>query len=345
MNKTVLFGAGNLGRKVLRILRNAGAPPLAFCDNDTSLWGKIVEGLPVYSPQEAVALFTDSLFIVTIWRVSRTEGIFDRVSQLKELRCERIETFINVMWQYPDQFLPDFFWSTHDTFTAAQKEIDRAYEVFDDFGKAEFLRQVRFRTVGDVSGVARIEGEDYFNNSIFDLSDDEFVVDCGAFHGDTLIEFLRASSGKFRRYLALEPDPHNFAQLMNICGKDERIECKPYAVGARRETLAFSSAGVGSAISTTGEHLVQCTTLDHLLEGQQPTYIKMDIEGSEPDALLGGKRLIQECRPKLAVCIYHSPEHLWSIPLLLRELLPESRITMRPHLVDGWDCVCYCVPE
>ena len=34
----ILFGAGQLGRKVLNILRFAGIDPLAFTDNDQNLW-------------------------------------------------------------------------------------------------------------------------------------------------------------------------------------------------------------------------------------------------------------------------------------------------------------------
>ncbi|MGB7864588.1 MAG: hypothetical protein WCF74_14445, partial [Candidatus Sulfotelmatobacter sp.] len=45
----VLFGAGNLGRRTLSVLRQVGIQPLCFVDNNDSLWGKSLEGIPVLS--------------------------------------------------------------------------------------------------------------------------------------------------------------------------------------------------------------------------------------------------------------------------------------------------------
>jgi hypothetical protein len=85
--------------------------------------------------------------------------------------------------------------------------------------------------------------------------------------------------------------------------------------------------------------------LDDLLAGSRPTYIKMDIEGAEPDALAGAQRTIRQHRPVLSICVYHTQYHLWSIPLLVHELAPDYRLFLRPHDADGWDSVCYAIPE
>jgi hypothetical protein len=47
----------------------------------------------------------------------------------------------------------------------------------------------------------------------------------------------------------------------------------------------------------------------------------------------------------MAVCLYHLPDHLWSIPLRLNELLPNSLFSMRTYASDGFECVCYCIPR
>src|SRR5215831_3203657 len=51
--RVVLVGAGNLGRRVLARLRQDGAEPLAFTDNNRAAWGKEVEGLRILPPEEA----------------------------------------------------------------------------------------------------------------------------------------------------------------------------------------------------------------------------------------------------------------------------------------------------
>jgi hypothetical protein len=73
--------------------------------------------------------------------------------------------------------------------------------------------------------------------------------------------------------------------------------------------------------------------------------MKFDIEESEPATLEGGRETIMHHRPKMAVCVYHAPDHLWNIPLQLNELLPECRLTVRTYCSDGFDCVCYCIPR
>lgn len=90
---------------------------------------------------------------------------------------------------------------------------------------------------------------------------------------------------------------------------------------------------------------VQCIGLDEFLSGEQPTLLKMDIEGAELDALEGACALIRKASPVLAVCVYHTPEHIWRIPLRLHQLQPAYRLFLRAYCADGLDLVCYAVPD
>src|ERR1039458_537906 len=67
-NRLVLFGAGNLGRKVLQCVRSIGVEPLAFADNSRFKWGSYVDGVSVLSPKDAAAQYgASALFLITIW--------------------------------------------------------------------------------------------------------------------------------------------------------------------------------------------------------------------------------------------------------------------------------------
>ena len=55
------------------------------------------------------------------------------------------------------------------------------------------------------------------------------------------------------------------------------------------------------------------------------TYIKMNIEGAELDALKGAKQAIIRCKPKLAISAYHRPSDLWQVPELIGSLCPDYR--------------------
>lgn len=335
----VILGAGNLGRRVARVVR-----PELFCDNNRSLWGTVVEGIPVESPATAVQRYPDATFIVAIWHPSRTESMVDRIAQLKSLGARNVIPFTALLAEHGDRLLPHLLWERPEYYAGCEEEIARARLLLDAEGCDEFDRQLELR-MGDHSGQVIDPGVQYFPVDLFKLSEREVFVDCGAYDGDTIADFRRASNDRFERIIAFEPDPANFDSLRSSVNGDQRISLQPYATGARRETLHLSMAGTGSHISNTGSCAIEAIALDDVLAHTAPTYIKFDIEGSEPDALEGGRKIITRYRPKLAVCVYHAPDHLWSIPLQLHEMFPDARLTLRTYNADGLDCVCYCLPR
>jgi FkbM family methyltransferase len=335
----VIFGAGNLGRRVARAVR-----PVLFCDNNPSVRGKVIEGVPVELPETAVQRFPDATFIVAIWHPSRTERMFDRASQLRTQGARNIIPFSVLLAEYGEFLLPNLLWERPNYYAGHAEEINRARALMDAEGREEFDRQLRLR-LGDISDQTIDSEAQYFPEDFFQLSRSEVFVDCGAYDGDTIAEFRRATGDQFARIVAFEPDPENFAKLRSAVNGDPRIEVQAYAAGAQCETVHFTLSGTGSRISSNGTCDVQSIRLDDVLKGIVPTYMKFDIEGSEPDALEGGRETITRHRPKMAVCVYHLPDHLWSIPLLLNELLPDSQFTLRTYCADGFDCVCYCAPR
>ena len=51
--RVVVYGAGSAGNQLVSALRSARElRPMAFVDDDPSLWGTVVDGLPVYAPDE-----------------------------------------------------------------------------------------------------------------------------------------------------------------------------------------------------------------------------------------------------------------------------------------------------
>ncbi|HEX4565633.1 MAG TPA: FkbM family methyltransferase, partial [Vicinamibacterales bacterium] len=122
----------------------------------------------------------------------------------------------------------------------------------------------------------------------------------------------------------------------------------PCAVGDRTEPISFSHGlGEASRVTARGGGSTIAVALDDVMAGWRPTLIKMDIEGSEIEALLGARASIAANRPSLAICVYHRPDHLWRVPLLLsswREL-DGYRYYLRAHAFDGFDTVLYANPS
>jgi hypothetical protein len=89
---------------------------------------------------------------------------------------------------------------------------------------------------------------------------------------------------------------------------------------------------------------VTVVALDDVLPGIVATDLKMDIEGAELDALRGATELIRRRRPRLAICVYHQPEHLWRIPMFVRDLGLSYDFHLRSHGFFGFDVVMYAIP-
>jgi hypothetical protein len=106
-DQLVLFGAGQLGRKVLAGLRRHGIQPAAFLDNNPALQGIQIGGLPVYSPAAGAQRFgAGAVFLVTIFRGLGDAGMAARERSLKALGCRRVLTFLPAAWKYPGGLLP-----------------------------------------------------------------------------------------------------------------------------------------------------------------------------------------------------------------------------------------------
>ena len=79
--------------------------------------------------------------------------------------------------------------------------------------------------------------------------------------------------------------------------------------------------------------------MDHCDEAQAATFIKMDIEGAEMNALRGARTIIQKNKPKLAICIYHSDEDMLRLAEWIHETVPEYKLYVRQHS----NCICETV--
>lgn len=347
----VLFGAGGLGRKTLRGLRQIGIEPLAFADNNPVLWEKPMVGVPVMSPQVAAARYgKTAAFVVTTWAGEGRDRMRDRVQFLRHLGCRCVTTFGPLFWKYPDIFLPHYAMSpAHEVWDQQEAVLDAAGLWSDDASRREYLAQIRWRLLLDFDGLPNpVKHPIYFPDDLCPLRADECFVDCGAYDGDTLASFVSESGGRFRRAISFEPDPSSFAKLeQRVAAMPDsgRVALHKAGAGAGNWRVMFNADGLPSAAMGTGTLEIDCVKLDDVLANEEPTYIKMDIEGAEPDALMGAREIIARHQPVLAICSYHRQDHVWRIPRLIHSLHAGYHLFLRPHVMDVWDLVCYAIPE
>lgn len=157
---------------------------------------------------------------------------------------------------------------------------------------------------------------------------DDVVVDCGSAEG----LFALRVAPRCRRVYAVEPFPR-FVQAMrrSFDGLDnvQIIEC---LLGDREGSARLGGEGLTAMESADGLE-VPIRTLDSLFQpgGDDPTYLKADVEGAELRVLAGAREVIRRSRPRLAFTTYHEPGHADDITRVLREIEPRYQIRTK-----GW---------
>jgi FkbM family methyltransferase len=203
-----------------------------------------------------------------------------------------------------------------------------------------------------------VTDDQYFPDQIpfFSLSRDEIFVDAGACRGDSIVNFIKRSDGNYGHIHSFEPDPANFAHLKKLASNYQNVTCYNKGLYSTEKTLKFvGGAGGSSAIkdvvdtyginrdlliqrtgSTTESMKIEVCSIDNTINSHV-TFIKMDIEGSELEALKGASQKLVKYKPKLAICIYHKIEDFWEIPLFIHNLVPEYQLFIGQHVVT-WSC-------
>lgn len=163
----------------------------------------------------------------------------------------------------------------------------------------------------------RNESDNYFR--FYFPKNDDIVFDLGACEGF----FSLRLSGKVKKVYALEP----FANLceclsMTLASDVSRgaAEVCNYAVSNKSGAKNFFvDAGLDGStaeisrlknIDNVNMVTVQSITIDDFVERYRVKYvsmIKMDIEGSEYDALCGAERTLNRYKPDLLISAYHYP--------------------------------------
>ncbi len=355
MHSIVLYGAGSAGIAFLKYLRDAGIEPVYFSDGDSEKWGNTCENLEIIPPGEIVGRVGDNaLVIVTINTDGKSyckdfkkelladghQGVHKR---LRECGCKNIIDYTYfrrcyALFRGGRYNLP----ACTDVYLMIENQdnIRKAYDmIHDDKSREVFLKILEFRLITDETDIPVYpEKGMYFEYDLFPKLQNEVFIDCGACGGSSLKEFLEYNTHQFGRYYGIEPDPGNYCRLKQyietLTGDEQsRIHISNTAAYSHTEgTPFYVLGGPGTFQAETGPQSVPTETIDHILNGERATYIKMNIEGSEIPALRGAERTIREYMPRLGIMGYHKTSDFWEVPLLIKEYGEDYHISLRSYM-------------
>lgn len=186
-------------------------------------------------------------------------------------------------------------------------------------------------------------GSTYFDKEIIKLGSEEVFIDCGGYVGDSTEMFIMNCHNRYEKIIFFEPNSELMETARENLKKYPNITYYAKAVGEKEGVAFFTPLDASGMVSDNGQVQIPVSSIDGLIPPVCATYIKMDIEGSEMDALRGGLDIIKRCVPKLAISIYHKHYDLFEIIEFIDSLNLGYEFYVRHYTRTLADTVLYCI--
>ena len=254
--------------------------------------------------------------------------------------------FINKIYNLFD--FMNFDWHLKENYLDENRLIlNQFYSVLSDQkSKNSFYDYVKSRLLNSCLYIQPHFDELMYFPDFIQIGQDEVFIDCGAYDGDTLKLFINKTN-IWKKYIALEPSEIPYKKLNNYIleNKINNVDVIKKGVWKSKGVLSFYEDGdVSHIIEGQSENSVtiEVDKLDNL-NVNDATFIKMDLEGAELDALIGAENIIKNMRPKMAISIYHKQSHLTDIFKFINNFDLNYNFYFRIHTKVGTDAVLYAI--
>lgn len=332
----VMYGMGDGALKIINVLERYGLKVSEFFASDEFVRGHSFMGYKVRKLSEIEEMYEDFIIVMAF-------AIHDipMTNRIHEIAKKHILVAPDVPVAGDNLFTLDFV-------DKNKEKLQWVYEnLEDEQSKKVFSDIVNFKISGKISYLTSCETEiEESYKNILKLNQNEVYADLGAYHGETIDEFLQYTGGKYERIIAFEPDVKNFKKLKtNIQNKNINADLFNMAIFDKEDKLYFSGkAGRNSALSKNGDREVLAQSLDNIAKGNKVSFVNIDVEGYERQALLGMKNTIEKYKTRILVAIYHRSEDIFEIPILAKKLNPDYKFYMRHfRYIPAWDTNLYCI--
>jgi len=200
---------------------------------------------------------------------------------------------------------------------------------------------------------ANFEDKQYFDRDVLDnyvASPDKHVfIDAGCYDFSNSLDFIKWTGREDSKVIAFEPDPRQYSVCLEKSKSLHNAFVHPYGLWNKNTELFFSSNDNVRAASRITDApdtnlSIKVKALDSVLTGEYVSFIKMDVEGAELNALKGAAKTIKKHKPILAVCVYHKAEDILEIPEFTLSLNNNYKFYLRHYSVSICETVLYALP-
>lgn len=355
----VILGTRGLATHLIDARRHERYDIVAVVDDTLRQTQSHYEMVPLITTARFVELCrgrTDMVAINTCGR-DRPRRFFAETCRAHRIPCMNFEQALRAfqLQGLVDHRLDD--WGPHIAAHVAHYQA-LAQAMGDSYSVQTLYAILNFQLTCDPAHFHEIErpyASLYFRSGLLSFGHGEKMVDCGASVGESLLGLMDVAQGDFAHSWLIEPDRFNIQTLQALrersvpTGLASRISIHGCAVGASDGRVAFQhQGGPGSSVQSPDTLVdeadtVALRTIDGLID-DAPTFIKMDVEGSELSALQGARSTIADHGPKLAISAYHRPTDLLELSSYVLSLRPGYRMGLRHHGHYRWDTCLYFYP-
>ena len=337
----IVFGAQRLGEFVVKNLKASGIGVVAIVDNGKAKHGSIVAGVPVIPLSEIDDLNVPIVIATTRFSKSISEQL--EGEGYKNYLPYPVMSLMNTKL-YPHEI--PYIGIQEDFSNNITRHLGLFLSLIDDKSRRVHDGLIQYRLSYDARFADEVSDQyerQYFDKDLIAYSPEDVFVDLGGYDGDTVEKYIEFGDGIYKKIYLFEPDESILNRAKIRLKNHGGIEYMQTGAYSKDGELRFSASGrTNGFFSETGELVIPVRKLDSVVS-EDPALIKMDIEGSEKDALLGASNTIKRAKPKLAIAAYHFAHDLWRLVDVIREINPEYKFYLRHYSETGLESVIYAV--
>ncbi len=334
----LLFGMGDGAQKVMKVLslyhiKVSGV----FCSDDFHK-EKYFEGFKVLTYERAKQIFPNMIVLMCFG--SNKDDVFEIVKTIEKEQ----EFFVPCVPVFGQGVFNKEFYKEH------KEEMNLVYNrLGDDSSKKAYENVINYMLSGKTKYLFDCETtvEESYEN-IIKPTHNETYLDLGAYNGDTALEFLSYTNGKYGNMVLVEPDAKNYNKLKNNTKHLSNVVYFNGAIHKFDGEGEFNALGGRNSTVLTKEHkdkeakTISVATVDKLCP--HATFINMDVEGNEENAIIGAKNTIEKAKPKMLIAAYHRNEDIFAIPKQVLAINGEYKLYLRHFkYLPAWDTNFYFV--
>ena len=318
MKRCVIWGAGCTTKDFLdKKSFYADFDLVGIVDSDKKKQGGTLGGYIIYSPNDIKKIQFDLIIICSLY----VDSILDQILEMN-LIGKTIITCFDIERQIKDNLFKKYignndseiqsyidYYKNHPISVFGPRAGEPDYsEVYRDENDDPYIfyygkrRDYNFYNINGQEFVCDVHREQHsksphlYVRDMSDIKDSSVIVDAGVCEGNFALKYI----DKAKKCYLIEAD-YRWVQALEKT-------FKPYS-----KKIVISNKYLARYDSANS------IKLDSLVK-ENIDFLKIDIEGGEVDAIIGGKNVLKKSDARCSICSYHRKEDLENITWLMKNL-------------------------